>query len=252
MMDHYGLIGNPVSQSLSEKYFTDKFMLEDIDARFERFLLKDIHGLPKLLDAYPGLKGLSVTSPYKTDVIQYCTELDEIASKVSAVNTLKILREGNKLTIKGYNTDVDGFSAVLLPLLGKKKPDALILGSGGAARAVVFALSRLGIRYRVVSRTPGKGKISYQEITEEIVRTHTLIINATSLGMEPYRDLHPDIPYQHLTSRHLLYDLIYNPSLTSFLQKGKTHKTKTENGFGMLQAQAELAWGIWREESSSK
>ncbi len=247
-MDHYGLIGNPVSQSLSEKYFTDKFMLEDIDAHFERFLLKDIHGLPKLLDAYPGLKGLSVTSPFKTEVIAHCTELDETASKVRAVNTLKILREGNKLTIKGYNTDVDGFSAALLPLLGKKKPDALILGSGGAARAVAFALNRFGMNYRVVSRKPGKSKLTYADLSSRIISHHKLIINATPLGMGRHPDAFPDIPYRQLSPDHLLFDLIYNPPETPFLLKGRQYKAKTENGLVMLQAQAERAWEIWSNE----
>ncbi len=246
-MDHYGLIGNPVSHSLSEKYFNDKFMLEDIDARFERFLLNDIHGLPQLLDAYPGLKGLSVTSPFKTGVIGYCTELDETAAKVRAVNTLKISREGNKLAIKGYNTDVDGFSAALLPLLGNKKPDALILGSGGAARAVAFAMNRLGINYKVVSRTPEKGVITYPELTHKVVSSHKLIINATPLGMGRFMDQYPLIPYQHLGSGHLLFDLIYNPPETPFMEKGIRKKAQVENGLVMLQAQAEKAWERWND-----
>jgi len=247
-MDHYGLIGNPVSHSLSEKYFTDKFILEDIDARYERFPLKEIHGLPKLLDAYPQLKGLSVTSPFKSDVIHYCDDLDEVAEDVKAVNTLKINRKNGKLHIKGYNTDVDGFAVALMSLLGKKRPDVLILGSGGAARAITFVLNKLGMDYRIISRSEGNGKLTYTDITARTISSHKLIINATPLGMGRYPDAFPDIPYQHLTADHLLFDLIYNPAETPFLRKGKQRNTRTENGLLMLQAQAEKSWEIWRNE----
>ncbi|MCK4570004.1 MAG: shikimate dehydrogenase [Bacteroidales bacterium] len=246
-MEHYGLIGNPVSHSLSEKYFTDKFMLENIDARFERFLLNDIQALPQILETYPHLKGLSVTSPFKTAVIAYCTDLDETAKKVRAVNTLKIKRTGSKLIIKGYNTDVDGFAAALLPFLGNKKPDALLLGSGGAARAVAYAMQRLGINFKVVSRSPGEGKITYRELNAKVISTHKLIVNATPLGMGRYMDQYPDIPYQHLSPDHLLFDLIYNPAETRFMAKGRRQKAKVENGLVMLQAQAERAWEKWKD-----
>lgn len=246
-MDHYGLIGNPVSHSLSEKYFTDKFMLEDIDARYERFLLKDIHGLLPLLDTYPSLKGLSVTSPFKTDVIQYCDELDAIAQKVRAVNTLKITMDNGKRHIKGYNTDVDGFAAALLRTIGSNRPDALILGSGGAARAVAYALRKLGIAFSVVSRQAGNGKISYSGLTAKDIHSHKLIINTTPLGMVIYIDEYPDILYKHLSSAHLLFDLIYNPPETPFLEKGSQQKAAIENGLIMLQAQAEKAWEIWTQ-----
>lgn len=244
-MDYYGLIGNPVSHSLSEKYFTDKFSLEGIEAHFERFLLNEIKGLPQILDAYPELKGLSVTSPFKTDAIRYCNELDKTASEVQAVNTLKITQEGKKRFIKGYNTDVDGFAASLIPVIGKQKPDALILGSGGAARAVAFALSRLGINYLVVSRRTREGVISYSEITTAVMDSHHLIINATPLGMIKYADMAPNIPYKGLHSGHTLFDLIYNPAETPFLQRGREAGAKTANGLLMLQAQAEKAWNIW-------
>ncbi len=247
-MDHYGLIGNPVSHSLSEKYFTDKFMLEDIDARYERFLLQDIHGLIPLLDTYPSLKGLSVTSPFKTDVIQYCDELDDVARKIRAVNTLEITLDSGKRHIKGYNTDVDGFATALLRMVGSKKPDALILGSGGAARAVAYALRKLDIAFSVVSRQAGKGKITYSGLTAKHIHSHKLIINTTPLGMGMYMDEYPEIPYKHLSSAHLLFDLIYNPPETPFLIKAKQQKAATDNGLIMLQAQAEKAWEIWNSE----
>jgi shikimate dehydrogenase len=245
-MDLYGLIGNPVSQSLSEKYFTGKFMLEDIDARFERYLLKDIDELPGLIRRHPDLRGLSVTSPFKTGVVSRCDELDETAGMIKAVNTLKISRQGTNIHIKGYNTDVDGFAAALLPLLGKEKPSALVLGSGGAARAVAFALHKLGLVCRVVSRTAGRGKITYADLSPEIIRSDRLIINATPMGMGSLAGMLPGIPYEHIGQRHLLFDLIYNPPETAFLREGKRRGARTENGFLMLQAQAEKAWGIWK------
>jgi shikimate dehydrogenase len=247
-MRHFGLIGNPVSHSLSEKYFSDKFMLEGIDARFERFLLQDISALPQLLDAYPNLGGLSVTSPFKTDVIRYCDELDQTASSIRAVNTLSIRRQSGKTCIKGFNTDVDGFAAALLPVLGKRKPDALVLGSGGAARAVAYALNRLDIRFVIVSRTPGPGKTTYDELNPRLISSRKLIINATPLGMPKFRDQYPAIPYEHISADHLLFDLIYNPLETPFLLKGKIQGARTENGLMMLQAQAEQAWEIWNSD----
>jgi shikimate dehydrogenase len=247
-MDHYGLIGNPVSHSLSEKYFTDKFTLQGIDARFERFLLNDIHALPQILDAYPHLIGLSVTSPFKESVIPYCSSLDDTASKVGAVNTIKIHRTGDRYQLKGYNTDVDGFAAAIIPIIGKEKPDALILGSGGAARAVAYALSRLGLSYQVVSRKATGGKIGYSELNTSIIKSHRLIINATPLGMANYKDQAPAIPYHLLSASHILFDLIYNPAESAFLRRGKQSDSKCVNGLLMLQAQAERAWMIWTEQ----
>jgi len=245
-MNHYGLVGNPVSHSLSEKYFSDKFLLENIDARFERFLLKDVHALPQILDAYPLLKGLSVTSPFKESVIPYCHTLDPISKKVRAVNTLKISRDGKKRRIEGFNTDVDGFAATLIHVIGKKKPDALILGSGGAARAVAFALSRLGMKYVVISRKPQDGVLTYADVNATLLRSHKLIINATPLGMVKYSNELPEIPYHFLDSGHILFDLIYNPPETPFLLKGREYNASTVNGMMMLQVQAEKAWNIWQ------
>jgi shikimate dehydrogenase len=246
-MDHYGLIGNPVSHSLSEKYFTDKFLVENVAARYERFLLKDIEGLTSLLSSYPRLRGLNVTSPFKTSVIAHCDALDDTAKDIGAVNTLKIFREGGKVSLTGYNTDADGFAAALLPLTGSKRPPALILGSGGAARAVAYAMAKLGIGFKVVSRLPGKGKITYEEIDAGLVATHKLIVNATPLGMISHPGEYPPIPYHRLTSGHLLFDLNYNPPETPFLLKGKRQGCRTVNGLLMLQAQAEKAWEIWQE-----
>lgn len=247
-MRHFGLIGNPVSQSLSEKYFTDKFELKNIEARFERFLLNDIHALPQLLAAYPQLEGLSVTSPFKTDIIRYCDDLNETAAIIRAVNTLKITRQGNKTHLTGYNTDSDGFAAGLIPILNDKKPNAIILGSGGAARAVAYTLNKLGIDFMVVSRHPGQGKNGYDSLNKNEVEKHKLIINATPLGMGRHIDELPPFPYHYLSPDHLLFDLIYNPPVTRFMEEGRKRKARTENGWIMLQAQAEKAWSIWNNE----
>lgn len=247
-MLHFGLIGNPVSHSLSEKYFTDKFTVENIEARFERFLLTNVHGFPKLLKAYPTLLGLSVTSPFKSDIIQYCDELDEIAATIQAVNTLKISRHEGKLHIKGYNTDVAGFSTAILRILGNDRPDALVLGSGGAARAVAYALNKLGMRFTIVSRNAGPGKITYGEVDARMLSSRKLIINASPVGMGSMINESPDILFDQISSDHILYDLVYNPTETPFLLNGKKHKARTENGMIMLQAQAEKAWEIWNSQ----
>ncbi|MEE4257021.1 MAG: shikimate dehydrogenase [Bacteroidales bacterium] len=247
-MLHFGLIGNPVSHSLSEKYFNDKFTIENIKARFQRFLLADVRGFPKLLETYPTLMGLSVTSPFKSDIIQYCDELDEIAATIKAVNTLKISRHGGKHYIKGYNTDVPGFSTAILRVLGKDRPDALVLGSGGAARAVAYALNKLGMRFIIVSRNAGPGKVTYGEVDARMVASRKLIINASPAGMGSLINEYPDIPFDQISSDHILYDLVYNPPETLFLQKGKKQHARTENGLIMLQAQAEKAWEIWNSE----
>jgi len=164
------------------------------------------------------------------------------------VNTLKIERKGRKINIKGYNTDVTGFSAAILKVLGNKRPDALILGSGGAARAVAYSLNRLGIRFAIVSRQPGPGKITYEELDTRMISSRKLIINASPLGMSNMPEAFPDIPYKHTSSDHIFYDLIYNPAETPSLQKGKQQHARTENGLIMLQAQAERAWEVWNSE----
>lgn len=244
-MDLYGLIGNPLSHSLSEKYFTDKFVVQNIDAGFQNFLLPGIENLRSIIETYPQLKGLSVTSPFKRDVIAYCDELDADAEAVMAVNALKISRKDKIIHIKGYNTDIDGFAIAMIPILKASKPSALILGSGGAARAVAMALGRMGIAFKIVSRTKGKGQLVYEQLNEKHFRSSRLIINATPLGMPKYPGKYPPIPYQYLSKSHILFDLNYNPPLTPFLQKGKEMKAATHNGLVMLQAQAEKAWHLW-------
>lgn len=248
-MKHYGLIGNPVSHSLSAKYFNDKFALLGIDARYESILLKEIDGFPKILASYPELEGLNVTSPFKSSVIPYCNDLDTTAATIRSVNTLSIKRSGDNYHIKGYNTDADGFAVAAIPILSGKTPDALILGSGGGARAVALTLARMGLNYLIVSRTAGKGNLTYSEVTSEHITTHPLIINATPLGMPRYIDGLPEIPYEHMGKGHILFDLNYNPPTTPFLKKGRERGATTSNGLVMLQAQAEKAWHIWNAQA---
>lgn len=247
-MDLFGLIGNPISHSLSEKYFTDKFAILNIEAGFQNFLLSNIEGLPGILETYPQLKGLSVTSPFKKDVIAYCNELDADAEAIMAVNALKIKKKKDGFFLKGYNTDIDGFAIAMIPILKASKPSALILGSGGAARAVAMALKQMGIHFQIVSRKDGKGHLRYVELNEKHFRTNRLIINATPLGMPKYPGEYPPIPYQFLSKSHILFDLNYNPPLSPFLRKGKEQHTETHNGLIMLQAQAEKAWNIWNAD----
>lgn len=240
-MKTLGLIGYPLSHSFSKKYFTEKFEQENIKGwQYELFPLERIEALPDLLKKHPSIVGLNVTIPYKEAVIPYLNEVDESAA-FGAVNTIKI--EGKKLI--GFNTDVYGFEQSLRPMLKADHTQALILGTGGAAKAVANVLSGLGIEFKYVSRTPSDGQFSYQDIDKNTIKKHTLIVNTTPLGMHPKVDSCPDLPYQSLTPRHILYDLLYNPNVTTFLKKGKKQDTYIKNGLEMLYLQAEKAWTIW-------
>lgn len=238
-MRQYGLLGFPLSHSFSQAYFKEKFHKEGIkDCSYELFPLEDIKEFRSLLKKNPDLKGLTVTTPHKVSVVDYMDELDETAAKVGAVNTILI---GEKL--KGFNTDVAGFKESLKPLLLHKK--ALILGSGGAAKAVRVALQQLNISSLIVSRTPDDGQLSYEGLSPELISTHTLIINATPLGMFPYVETYPQIPYSAAGADHLFYDLTYNPEESRFLFKGKQAGAKAKNGLEMLHLQADYAWETW-------
>ncbi len=247
-MKLYGLIGYPLLHSFSSTYFTEKFKKEGItDAEFQLFPLNNIQEIKQLLVCEPNLKGLSVTIPYKEKIIPYLNELDEVAQKVGAVNSIKISNKENKIYLKGYNTDVIGFEKTLIPLLENHHKQALILGSGGASKAVAYVLEKLNIPFKIVSRTYKQGFLSYQQLNREIIENHQLIINTTPLGMYPDVNKCPALPCQFLNSAHLLIDLIYNPEETLFLQKGKLQHSKTQNGLKMLIFQAEASWKIWNE-----
>lgn len=239
-----GLIGYPLTHSFSKKYFSEKFDRQGLTGySYELFPLENINDFPKLVEQRPTLAGLNVTIPYKVSVIPFLDELDETAKAVGAVNTIKV---GSRI-LKGYNTDVFGFEESLSPLLKPHHRQALIAGTGGASKAVAYVLTKLAIHFHFVSRTPRAGELSYQEIDKQVMNTHKLIINTTPLGMYPKVNDCPDFPYENVTSEHLFYDLVYNPSETLFLKKAKSFGAAIKNGEEMLVLQAEKAWEIWNE-----
>lgn len=247
-MPLYGLIGYPLTHSFSQRYFTEKFrQLGLVDHAYEHFPLVKVDNFPDLLATHPDLKGINVTIPYKQQVMPFLDELDPAAEAIGAVNTID-RREGR---LKGYNTDVIGFGHSLdhfLATTGGEPTAALILGTGGAAKGVAWVLRQRGIAYQSVSREPGEGRLGYEELTGREVEEADLIINTTPLGMAPYVNSYPNIPYQCLTARHRLYDLIYNPGETVFLQRGRERGAATMNGLDMLHGQAEAAWAIWQSQ----
>lgn len=241
----YGLIGYPIGHSFSARYFNEKFEREHIDQTYQLFPLRDITELPGLLADHPDLNGLNVTIPYKSAVIPYLTELDDDARAIGAVNVIKIDRERG--VMKGYNTDATGFRNSLMPLLQPDMKRALVLGTGGASKAVAHVLRELGLKVTHVSRNPGKDTIGYCDLTPEVMESHLVIVNATPLGMWPNVDGSPDIPYRYLTPSHLCYDVVYNPEVTKFMTLASEHGARVKNGLDMLVGQAEAAWKIWSE-----
>jgi shikimate dehydrogenase len=245
-MRRYGLIGYPLTHSFSQKYFTEKFVQLGITGCvYENFELKDISELPAAL-RQPGLCGLNVTIPYKKQVLPFLTHRSDAVVEMGACNCIDI-RNGE---LTGYNTDVVGFRQSLKPFLQSHHDRALILGTGGASAAVEFVLKRLGISFQYVSRTAVGGAIAYHELTPGIMDTHRLIVNTTPLGMYPNTDDFPGIPYQYITTKHHLFDLIYNPAETLFLTKGKERGATIQNGYEMLVLQAEESWRIWNKQTT--
>ncbi len=242
-MDVYGLIGNPVSHSFSEKFFTEKFAKEHIKAVYKTFKLREVTDFQDLLKKEKSLKGINVTIPYKEKIIPFLDELDKQAEIIGAVNTI-LFQNGRRI---GHNTDCFGFMKSLFPLLEKQHTQALILGTGGAAKAVAHALHSLGIEFKMVSRHPSSTQLTYDDLNAEIMAAHYLIINCTPLGTFPNVNETPKIPYNQLTPKHLLYDLTYNPPITQFLAEGQRYNCKIFNGQLMLEYQAERSWDIWNE-----
>lgn len=240
-MPLYGIIGYPLTHSFSPAYFRRKFAEQHIEAAFEAFEVIAADELLNLVKTYPQLRGLSVTIPHKEAVIPLLDEVDGTAWEIGAVNCIAI-KEG---IAKGYNTDVIGFEQSLAPLLEPGHTHALILGTGGASKAVAYVLKQLGISYEFVSRGSHKGVHAYGSLTADAIASHKLIVNTTPLGMYPNMDDMPPIPYEGVGSGHLLYDLIYNPEQTKFLAMGRQHGAAVKNGFGMLELQAEASWRIW-------
>lgn len=240
MAAQYGLIGYPLTHSFSPKWFSEKFAAEGIEAVYKAYPLENIESINDLLANYP-LKGLNVTIPYKKDVVEFLDYISPAVEKIGAVNCIDI-RNGKRY---GHNTDVIGFEKSLTPLLKEHHTKALILGTGGAALAVKYVLNTLGIEYQSISRNKSEDTLTYEDITKEIIAEYPLIINTTPIGMSPDIDIAPNIPYESLTEKHLLYDLIYNPSETKFLQLGKAQGAIIKNGEEMLVLQAEASWEIW-------
>ena len=248
-MKIYGLIGYPLQHSFSSKFFNEKFKKESIDAEYLNFEIEHIFEIRRILVFNPHLKGLNVTIPYKEAVITFLDDISPVAKEIGAVNVIKIERGfgdtyGYKLT--GYNTDYIGFKNSIKPLIqAEYHQQALVLGTGGASKAVCKALESLGISWKYVSRTPKEGALTYETLTPEILSDYKIIINTTPLGTFPNVDECPNIPYSSLTPQHLLYDLVYNPSETTFLKKGKQMGATIKNGAEMLELQALEAWDIW-------
>lgn len=241
-MKRFGLIGKPLSHSFSQRWFTEKFEREGLsDHRYDTFELDSIEAFPDLIGTTKGLVGLNVTVPYKQTVVPFLDAVDPMAAAVGAVNTIHVV---NGRTT-GYNTDVHGFRSTLLPLLNGKKPRALVLGSGGASRAVAFVLRELGIRFRVVSRTREKGDLTWDLLDPILIEVSPLIVNTTPLGMHPMVEAAPALPYSAIGEKHVVIDLIYNPAETLFLKKARSRGAAAANGMHMLHTQAEESWGIW-------
>lgn len=246
-MKKYGLIGYPLGHSFSRNFFNEKFHSESIDAEYVNFEIPSIKELPSVLLANPNLVGLNVTIPYKEQVISYLDELDKDAAAIGAVNVIKIVNQKGKTKLIGYNSDVIGFMQSIEPLLESQHKKALILGTGGASKAVNYGLKKLGLECKFVSRTPHEGMLTYEELTPEIMDEYKVIVNCTPVGMYPHADKYPAIPYECLTPNHLLYDLLYNPDTTLFMKKGADHGAITKNGLEMLLLQAFGAWDIWNK-----
>ena len=257
-MKKFGLIGFPIGHSFSKKYFTEKFEREGLsDYSYELFPLENISDVQELITANPDLLGLNVTIPHKIGVMFYLDKVTPEAKAIDAVNCIKIINQkpvesfftgeitSMKVRLEGHNTDAYGFEASLKPLLKKHHNKALVLGNGGAARAVSYVLDKLDIDFKIVSRKPGRKQIKYPQVDQAMMKEHLLIINTTPLGMSPDITSCPDIPYELVTDRHILYDLVYNPAETEFLKRGKQQGALTKNGEEMLHLQAEKAWEIW-------
>jgi shikimate dehydrogenase len=236
-MRHFGIIGFPLSHSFSAKYFNEKFATEQIEAEYSLYPTKEGNLESKVESLLNSLDGFNVTLPYKQAIIPYLDRLDETAEAIGAVNVVH--------RRVGYNTDCLGFMDSIRPLLRDYDRQALVLGTGGASKAVCYGLRKLGITTTLVSRTPREGILGYDELTDEVMAAHTIIVNCTPLGMFPDVDSCAPIPYEHITARHLLFDCVYNPEETLFLRKGKAQGATIRNGIEMLIGQAKAAWKIW-------
>jgi shikimate dehydrogenase len=245
-MRRFGLIGYPLTHSFSQRYFTEKFEREGVkDCVYQNFPIEDISDLPSLLKQYPDLEGFNITIPYKEIVLPFLESRSDVVNEIKACNCVFVADQ----LLHGYNTDVVGFEQSLSSFIKKKPNGALILGTGGSSKAVAYVLSKLKIPFSFVSRNPTSQQLSYQQLNKEIIQNHRLIINTTPLGMYPVEKF-PEIPYEFLGSDHYLFDLIYNPATTIFLQRGADQGTSIMNGSEMLVLQAEESWRIWNQRAT--
>ena len=240
-MDKYGIIGFPLGHSFSRGFFTEKFAREGIDAQYLNFEIPDATMLKDVLRENPELRGLNVTLPHKQAVIPLLDELSDEAREIGAVNVIRV-RDGR---LKGFNSDIIGFTESIRSLLQPHHTKALILGTGGASRAIRVGLSRLGIEWIYVSRTPHENRLTYSDLTPEVMKEYSVIVNCSPVGMFPKVDEAPAIPYELLTPKHLLFDLVYNPEDTLFMKKGREQGAIVKNGLEMLHLQAIASWEFW-------
>lgn len=243
----FGLIGRKISHSYSADFFNRKFEREGIKNSYELFPLPSIQDFKSLIESHPELEGLNVTIPYKQEIIPFLNSLSEEANEIGAVNVIQFKRDNGNLYLKGFNTDSIGFEKSLLPLLKPDIKNALILGTGGASKAVAYILKKHGINITFVSRNPKEDDLAYDQLNREIMNKNLLIVNTTPVGMFPDVDGYPQIPYDLLTELHVCYDVVYNPEETVFLKKAKERGATIKNGIEMLRLQALAAWDIWNE-----
>ena len=243
----FGLIGHPLTHSFSKKYFNTFFENNKLPYHYQNFDINDISKFQSILQN-ESVFGLNVTIPYKERIIEHLNKIDLHAERIGAVNTILINRTGKSFLTIGYNTDYYAFQISVAKLIGKDIKTALILGSGGASKAVEYALNQLGIKSSIVSRNPKRNQLYYSQLSKKVLQEHLLIVNTTPLGMFPKIDQAPEVPYKYLTKNHILYDLIYNPEETLFMRNGISKGCKAKNGLEMLQIQAQLSWKIWNKE----
>ncbi len=245
----YGLIGFPLGHSFSKSYFNQKFESEGIDAEYINFEIPDVNILMEIISETPNLCGLNVTIPYKEKVIPLLDSLDEDAEKIGAVNVIKIIRSRNGLKLKGYNSDVIGFCDSIKEFITPTRNSALVLGTGGAAKAICYGLEKLGVSTQLVSRHKSAKTLTYEELTKADIQSHKIIVNTTPLGMYPKVETCPDIPYRFLTKEHVCYDLLYNPDETLFMKKATQQGAIAKNGLEMLLLQAFVSYEIWNNDN---
>jgi shikimate dehydrogenase len=248
-MRKFGLIGFPLGHSFSKKYFAEKFAKENItDCSYENFPIQNLNLFPEFIAGNPELCGLNVTIPYKTEILKYINEFEPAIDEIGAVNVLKIKRINGETWISGYNSDITGIRDSILPVMNDSLRSALILGTGGSSGAVSYALRKLGMKVTLVSRKRRPGVIGYEDITAELLGKTDLIVNTTPLGLFPNTTAKPEIDYSLLNKNHILFDLVYNPELTSFLEAGKERGCKIITGLIMLYSQADRSWEIWNDD----